>query len=518
MAKQNNWEKLQKQRNEDNSRFRDVYEDQQLDRSRIGERQTMASRAWIAILVGVLVGLVFWLLVATIDMNGITFEMNDGWFQFVYKNRIENSNYQYVTLREIEPVYEEDGVTPVFDEEGKPKQVFIHTRYILNRKTNVLIDIQNGRLPEYTGALPYVFDDESQEWEPAELPENYDYTKALPKDKDGNPIIPRMYVKFEDPEFKNSENHLGTTHINTDGDVFLADVANVYIDYNKTYGDEDDVLITGDIFDAQYLANYGFTLKRNPNSSYRMYYGELFQRSGGMFSTDQPFDMTPTPLKMIVSLITGLIAFAILWAVLKKNLDALNVEFETGDINQHYDDQHIALPEEVQMLYDVFPDVGAHSSVMVSSMISHQMLTNKGLKKVKLAKRAKENIKDEDGDIVVYKGDILRDENGEPLYDEVPIIDNEFSEALFDSSKTPKDKYARRYFDAPKIPYNPGNENLDKLKGFDTVAEVINKDWEFPIYEPQRPGGMYIVDTAPVNTMVLAITRAGKGKLARFVQ
>ena len=46
---------------------------------------------------------------------------------------------------------------------------------------------------------------------------------------------------------------------------------------------------------------------------------------------------------------------------------------------------------------------------------------------------------------------------------------------------------------------------------------MINKDWEFPSYEPQRPGGAYLVDTEPVNTMVLAITRAGKGELARLV-
>ena len=32
-----------------------------------------------------------------------------------------------------------------------------------------------------------------------------------------------------------------------------------------------------------------------------------------------------------------------------------------------------------------------------------------------------------------------------------------------------------------------------------------------PTFEVQRPGGMYIVDTEPNNTMVLAMTRAGKG-------
>jgi len=41
----------------------------------------------------------------------------------------------------------------------------------------------------------------------------------------------------------------------------------------------------------------------------------------------------------------------------------------------------------------------------------------------------------------------------------------------------------------------------DKLD-YDTVADVINADWEFPEYEVQRPGGAYLVDTAPTNTMV----------------
>ena len=33
-----------------------------------------------------------------------------------------------------------------------------------------------------------------------------------------------------------------------------------------------------------------------------------------------------------------------------------------------------------------------------------------------------------------------------------------------------------------------------------------------PDYEVQRPGGVYIVDSSPSNTMVLAMTRSGKGK------
>lgn len=80
----------------------------------------------------------------------------------------------------------------------------------------------------------------------------------------------------------------------------------------------------------------------------------------------------------------------------------------------------------------------------------------------------------------------------------------------------------RKKYDTTLIPYNPGGKNRDKLGAakpgqtpephYKTVADLINSDWEFPAYEVQRPAGAYIVDTAPVNTMVLAITRAGKGQ------
>ena len=193
--------------------------------------------------------------------------------------------------------------------------------------------------------------------------------------------------------------------------------------------------------------------------------------------------------------------------------DAQNAARSTVDINQYENDQHIQVPEEVQRNYDWFPDVGAHSNVQVSSMISHMALSNKGLKTVSCAKRAKKDILDpETGEVVVYKGDVLRDEDGEVIFETKPMIDVQFMEELFDASEADDRKEVRRRFDATKIPYNPGNKNRDKQKGFDRVSDLINKDWTFPEYEVQRPGGAYIVDTAPVNTMVLAITRAGKGQ------
>lgn len=206
--------------------------------------------------------------------------------------------------------------------------------------------------------------------------------------------------------------------------------------------------------------------------------------------------------------------YGIMYLILKHNLDTQNALMETADINQYPNDQHIALPEEIQRKFDWFPDVGATSDVQVSSMISHMALSNKGLNKVRVAKRAEADILDENGEIEVYKGEVLRDDAGEVIYEDEPVsmIDIAFMKALFMASGIPKmSKNMRKFYDASKIPYNGDGSDREKLGKYETVADLINADWQLPYYEPQRPGGAYIVDTAPVNTMVLAITRAGKG-------
>lgn len=227
----------------------------------------------------------------------------------------------------------------------------------------------------------------------------------------------------------------------------------------------------------------------------------------------------PTMVKVIVTLFVGLIVFGLVYNMMMRNLKAQNIMSDTTDINQYKNDQHIALPEEVQRKFDWFPDVGAHSNVQVSSMISHMALMNKGLKKVDVAKRAEKDIYDEDGDVEYYKGEIIVDEDGNPITSKKPIVDMEFMDALFQASDPKNWKAIRKYYDATKIPYNPDGKDRTKQGGTHaTVADMINADWDLPLYEPQRPAGAYIVDTEPVNTMVLAITRAGKGNmLAQFV-
>lgn len=217
-------------------------------------------------------------------------------------------------------------------------------------------------------------------------------------------------------------------------------------------------------------------------------------------------------LKALASLLAAMGTSGVLYSVLKRQLDAQNLMKDTSDINQYTNDQHIALPEEIQRKFDWFPNVGAHASPAVSSMISHVMISNKGLKPVQLTQRAAKDVLDEDGDVVVYEGEVITDDAGSPVTKKVELVDTAFGEALFDASGLPKDKSLRKFYDTTKIPYNPDGSDRDKVGTYKTVADLINDDWELPWYEPQRPSGAYLVDTAPVNTMVLAITRAGKGQ------
>jgi type IV secretory pathway TraG/TraD family ATPase VirD4 len=220
--------------------------------------------------------------------------------------------------------------------------------------------------------------------------------------------------------------------------------------------------------------------------------------------------------KLFITLGSGLMVALIIGTWFSRKVAAANLMNTTSDINQYQNDQHIALPEEIQQNYDWFPDAGAHSSVQVSSMLSHMMLRKKGLGTVEVAQRPKKDVIDEEGHLVYYAGEVMDDDEGDPLTQTLPIIDEDFGDELFETSGLPDDKTLRQKYDTTLIPYNPDGKNRDKLgfgsDTYKTVAALIKEDWTFPAYEVQRPAGAYVVDTAPVNTMVLAITRAGKGQ------
>lgn len=215
--------------------------------------------------------------------------------------------------------------------------------------------------------------------------------------------------------------------------------------------------------------------------------------------------------RVFLSLIVAAAAWLAVRTVFMKQLTAQNLMRDTRDINQYQNDQHIALPDEVVSSdsYNWFPDVGAHSAVQPSSMLSHIMLNNKGVNTVEVAKRADADIIDEEGDIIFYKGQELTDDDGNIITETKPLIDEGFGNDLFEASGIPPEKRLRKFYSPAHVPFNGSRDKYGKGP---TAADHINSDWVLPLYEPQRPGGAYIVDEAPVNTMILAMTRAGKGQ------
>lgn len=214
--------------------------------------------------------------------------------------------------------------------------------------------------------------------------------------------------------------------------------------------------------------------------------------------------------KLLFSSLAGLGVFGIAHDTLMRDYKVQNILTNHSDINQHIEDQHIALPEEVMHTFDFFADCGAHCPASPNSLISHVMLTNKGLQKIQTYDTYTKNEYDTNGDLLHYDGEIKLDKNGNKISTMVPFIDEVFSEQLFDSAEVPKE--LRRKFNATDIDYNKGNRDREKVKNVDTLADLINTKWTFPSYELQRPGGAYIVDTSSVNTMYIGMTRAGKGQ------
>lgn len=213
---------------------------------------------------------------------------------------------------------------------------------------------------------------------------------------------------------------------------------------------------------------------------------------------------------LISDALLGLILYYQFVSVIWKSNNGIS---DHTDINTFEGDSYIMFPEEMVETLDWFPDAGAHSSVSPTSLVSHVVLTNKGLNhKVDMYDRYDEDmIEDINGKQVMrYKGDVKRDRNGEMIVKSLPIIDEDFGEDLFTASDIPVNrKDLRRRFNVSEIRYNPGvkdsrgrmiRKDRDKLN-YDTVKDLIKNDWELPLYEFQRPAGAYLVDTAPVNTI-----------------
>jgi hypothetical protein len=396
MSKKSNWQVMQGVDERDNTRYRDVYEDQQLERSKIQQKQSPVSRTILAVIMTVLVAALAWVM---LSVGQMAFSSLKGMSKSGLVTGSESS-----TEKMVKPA------------EGTQSQDYPYLAEILSSVSGydykVIVNPETGELGSET------YD------EPSDVPES---------------AIPSWY---KDSESKTSSTDASATD------------------------------------------------------------GGAVKRGSAVASEGLAYYMRPVLWKVLADLTISLVFFLMIYQVLMRNLASQNLMSDTTDINQYQNDQHIALPEEVMRKFDFFPDAGAHSNVQVSSMISHVALSNKGINPTKLSVRADKDIKDEDGDIIYLKGEVLTDEDGNVKTKTVPMFDKGFMEDLFTASGALKDKSVRKYYDATKIPYNPGNKDREKQKGYDTVADLINGDWTIPSYEMTTPAGAYVVDTAPVNTMV----------------
>lgn len=218
--------------------------------------------------------------------------------------------------------------------------------------------------------------------------------------------------------------------------------------------------------------------------------------------------------KILFALVAGVIIYFAIFLPANRLVKTQNMKYQDNNLGVHADDQHIMTPEEIIAYYQPFPDAGAHCHVRANGLVSHIMIEPTGLKHVDQTLFQDKDVLDEQGRIIAYKGEPIKDAQGHIRKKHVPIIDRAYSDKLWDASGLPRKASLRRRFDATRIPYSeeiPAREKVGKGK-YATMADMINDDWTYPDYEHQRPGGAYLVDHRPVNTMMLAITRAGKGQ------
>ena len=227
----------------------------------------------------------------------------------------------------------------------------------------------------------------------------------------------------------------------------------------------------------------------------------------------------PLWLWIAIFLISALVGM-IVYDKMKRKQGADRVLEEDGQLNDYDYDGHIRFQEEIIESFPVFPDRGAHSAVKPSGIISHAMLEAKGVPTVLMTKRYTEDIEvpnedDPDGESeFFYKGEPVLDEHGDPIMEKKPMIDMKMGGEVFDKMALFEGNPQRVFLDPRKLVFDTTDSarSDDQWSPCKKLTDLMAEDWEIPDYEQQRPTGIYFVDTAPVNVMLLAITRAGKGQ------
>lgn len=187
-----------------------------------------------------------------------------------------------------------------------------------------------------------------------------------------------------------------------------------------------------------------------------------------------------------------------------------NAMYLTEDIQGYETDSYVrSIDHLTQELYPA-PDVGLGFDGHVSTIMGHMMVSNKGIKKIKVP------VYDPNVD-----GFVKTDENGDIVYETKPMFDKDLAEVLYDMSMVPHEY--RTYFDATDYDFNrkvSRKEGGDGKKrageydrpAYDKLSDYINNEFYVLDTETARPAGIYFYDNRPVNTILIAITRGGKGQ------
>lgn len=164
------------------------------------------------------------------------------------------------------------------------------------------------------------------------------------------------------------------------------------------------------------------------------------------------------------------------------------------DINTFSGDRDVLTLEQMFQQYNIIPDAGAVSkTVKPTAIIGHAFIDNHlRFQKVKLVKRDKNN-------------NIVRNAKGEIKYEHLNLFDEELQKESYESIGI-IDESSQVKIDAFKTKYRQINGK------WQTVGEFIKDDWYIPSNEIQRPAGVFFVETAPVNSTAIAITRGNKGQ------
>lgn len=483
MKKRTNWDVVSRRQYHETSKGRDVYNDQQMEREGLPEKQTMTLRLVLAVIASVLAAALFYLIW--------------GVFANTAGTMLNDSSEGAVTFQEAR----EEAYAFLAEDSC------VNTERSLHEPSGGVLESVMVEVPDrFMGSSPeeeevtwadvfHLFDEEegssgTSSGDPSSGTESagsvqYAFCPSCGTELEGDVC---SYCGWTVPENGNAAGNSGTEEVTEstagEGDSF-PDPETEETGLEEVEGSAEP---TAEVSDAEASDSAKDNNGTSSSSADLTKIGSAIGFRLKPYSDEQVF----------FSIMVGICTFGVLYEVLKRNLRAQNMLATTTDINQYKNDQHIMLPEEIHRAFDWFPDAGAHCSVIVHSLVSHSMLTNKGIQPVDMVSRYHEDILDSDGEVLAYKGEPVLDENGDPVVEVKPMFDKKFGQALFDTVDVRNPN--RIFYDPTKIPYNPeGKRGKGK---YDTVADFINADWEFPDYEVQRPAGAYLVDTAPVNTLV----------------